>query len=180
MKTKDMIICAVFAAIMCVCSVISIPIGPVPVSLGTFGVMITAAILGWKRGTISVIVFILIGAIGLPVFSGFRGGFQVILGPTGGYITSYIFMALIIGALTKNLAENKFAAMGQIALSCILGFIVCYFFGTLQFMFVQKITLTESLAMCVLPFIPFDIAKSVITGYAAYMVRKSLARVGLL
>ena len=84
MKTKTIAVCAIFAAIMCVFSVITVPIGPVPVTLGFFGVMITSVILGARRGAVSVAVFILMGAVGLPVFSGFKGGFEVLLGPTGG------------------------------------------------------------------------------------------------
>ena len=106
MKVKTMVICAIFAAILCVFSVLTIPIGPVPISMGILGVMLTAIILGPKKGTIAVIVYILLGAVGLPIFSGFKGGFQVLLGPTGGYIWSYIIVALFIGFLTINKKTN--------------------------------------------------------------------------
>lgn len=178
MKTKDMVLCAVFAAVLCVLAVITIPIGPVPITLGTLGVMLTASILGAKKGTVSVLVYILLGAIGLPVFSGFHGGFQVIAGPTGGYITAYIFMALFIGIFTKKLPTNKLLAMGKIALFCFIGVIICYFLGTLQFMFVQNTGFVKSLGICVFPFIPFDAAKAVVAGYLAYVLRKALAKIG--
>ena len=86
MKTKTIVICAIFAALMCVFSVITVPTGIIPVTLGTLGIMLTAVILGSKKGAVSVAVFILLGIVGLPVFSGFKGGIQVIFGPTGGYI----------------------------------------------------------------------------------------------
>ncbi len=180
MKTKSIILCAIFAAFLCIFSVITIPIGIVPITLGTFGIMLASAILGWREGTISVIVFILIGAVGIPVFSGFKGGVSVIAGPTGGYIWSYIIMALITGALTRKLAKKPVLAMIQIALACIAGVAVCYFFGTLQFVFVQNTTFAAALGMCVIPFIPFDILKAVVAGYIAYTVRMRLSKAGLL
>lgn len=179
MKTKNLALCAVFAAIMAVLAVVTIPIGPVPVTLGVLGVMLTAVIIGPKKGTVSVLVYILIGAIGLPVFSGFKGGFGVLLGPTGGYIWSYILMALLIGALTVKLPENSKLAMLKIFAACILGVVVCYAAGTAQFMAVQKTTLAESLAMCVIPFIPFDVAKAVITAIGGFKLSRTLKKAGL-
>ncbi len=181
MKTKSMILCAVFAAILCVFSVITIPIGPVPITLGTFGVMITAVILGPKKGFVSVLVFILLGAVGLPVFSGFKGGFQVLAGVTGGYLWSYIFMALIIGAISAKLPQNNLLGAVKIFLSCVLGIIVCYTLGTVQFMLIKKGgSLYSALAVCVIPFIPFDLAKALIASYAGMTVRKTLAKAKIL
>ncbi len=174
MKTRDMVLCAVFAAVLCVCAVITIPIGPVPITLGTLGVMLAASALGAKKGTIAVIVYILLGAVGLPVFSGFKGGLQVIAGPTGGYITAYILTSLFIGIFTKKPEGKKLLAMGRTALCCFIGVIICYFFGTLQFMLVQKTGFAESLGLCVLPFIPFDALKAVLAGYLSYPLRRAL------
>lgn len=180
MKTKNMVICAVFAAILCVLAVITIPIGPVPITFGVLGVLLTAVILGPKKGAIAVLVYILLGAVGLPVFSGFKGGFQVLLGPTGGYIWSYIIVALFVGAFTKNLPDNKWLAMLKIFVVCIIGVAICYAMGTVQFMAVQKTDLSKALALCVLPFIPFDAAKSLITAFLGYTVSGILKKAGFL
>ncbi|MGN0150014.1 MAG: biotin transporter BioY [Clostridia bacterium] len=180
MNTKSMVLCAIFSAIICVFSVMTIPIGAVPITLGTFGIMLTAVILGAKKGALSTAVFILLGAIGLPVFSGFKGGFHVLLGPTGGYIWSYIPMTLIIGLIIKKLPEKKFAAMAKIFISCLIGIAVCYAAGTAQFMAVQQVDLIKALTACVLPFIAFDIIKALIATYAGYLVSSALKKSGYL
>lgn len=180
MKTKTMVICAIFAAILCVCSVITIPIGPVPITLGLFGIMLAAVILGWKKGAISVLVFILLGAVGLPVFSGFKGGFQVLVGPTGGYIWSYILVALFIGFFAAKEYVNKWLTMLRIFIVCVIGIAICYTLGTVQFMAVQQMGLTKALSLCVLPFIPFDIIKAAVAAYVGYEVRRALKKANLL
>ena len=180
MKTKTMVTCAVFAAILCICSVITIPIGPVPITLGLFGIMAAAVILGWKRGTVSVLVFILLGAVGLPVFSGFKGGVSVLLGPTGGYIWSYILVALFIGFFAAGERSNKWLTILRIFIVCLIGIVICYTLGTAQFMLVRGMDLKQSLALCVLPFIPFDIAKAAVASYAGYEVRHALQRARLM
>lgn len=180
MKTKTMVLCAVFAAILCVFSVISIPIGPVPVSLGVLGVMLAAVILGPKRGALSVLVFILLGCIGLPVFTGFRGGFQVLAGVTGGYIWAYIPMAVIIGLFTLNPPENKWLAMLKIFAGCIVGIVILYALGTIQFMLVKQADLKTALTLCVIPFIPFELGKSVVAVYGGFHVSKALKAAGFL
>lgn len=177
MKTKTMVLCAIFAAIMCVFCVMTIPIGPVPVSMATFAVTLTAIILGAKKGTISIIVYILIGAVGLPVFSGFKGGFQVLLGPTGGYIWSYILMTLFIGTFTSKPASNKIITLIKTFVVSLIGILViCYGVGTIQFMIVQKTGLAQALTLCVIPFIPFDIIKAAAASYLGYIIQKALKK----
>lgn len=176
MKTKTIVLCAIFAAVMCVFSVITIPTGIVPITMGFFGIMLTAVILGMKKGVISVVVFILLGAVGLPVFSGFKGGVQVLFGPTGGYIWGYIPMTAIIGLLASKLPENKWRAVLKMFLSCIAGIVICYALGTVQFMAVQEMGLVKSLAACVIPFIPFDLAKAALASYVGYTARNALGR----
>lgn len=159
MQVIDMVLCSIFAAVMCIFSMITIPIGVVSVTLAVFGVMLTTLTLGTKRAVVSIALFILIGAIGLPVFSGFKGGISVLFGPTGGYITSYIFMALTVGLLTKKLPTNKTAAFFIKTLACLAGLTVCYILGTAQFMLLQSVSISQAVWLCVIPFIPFDIVK---------------------
>ncbi|MCI8405354.1 MAG: biotin transporter BioY [Clostridia bacterium] len=177
MKTKTMVICAVFAAVMCVFCVMTIPIGPVPISMATFIVTLTAIILGPKKGTVSVLIYILLGAVGLPVFSGFKGGIQILFGPTGGYIWSYIFMTLFIGALTQKYGTNKIITLIRIFIISLIGIIIiCYGIGTIQFMAVQKVDFAKAFAACAAPFIVFDIIKAAVASYLGYVVRKALIK----
>ncbi len=179
MKTRDLIECAIFAAIICVFSVMTIPTGIIPVTMGTFGIMLTAVVLGWKKGTIAVLVFILLGAVGLPVFSGFKGGIGVLAGPTGGYITGYIVMTLVSGALAARLPQKRAAQMGKVFAVLALGMVLCYTLGTIQFMFVAKKSLAASLALCVTPFIPFDLIKCALAAFIGVSVRNILIKAKL-
>ena len=128
-KTYDIVYIGVFAVIMAICSWISIPT-TVPFTLQTFGVFIAVGVLGGKRGSLAVLVFIILGAIGVPVFSGMTGGVGILLGSTGGYIIGFLFSALVMWAMEKLPVKNAFTQI----LSMILGLVVCYAFGTVWFM----------------------------------------------
>jgi len=163
-SVKDMALCALFAAFCCVCSILTLPIGVVPVSLATFGVMATTMILGEKRAIISVALFIILGVVGLPVFAGMQGGLGVITGPTGGYIYSYILMVPIVGLASKCL--NKTVSSGMFTmLGCLAAMFVNYLVGTIHFMLVADLeskSFISILLTCVLPFIIGDIIKSIL------------------
>ncbi len=163
---KDTLLCAIFAAVCCVCSIITVPIGTIPVTLGTFGIMVTALMLDFKKGEISTAVFVMLGAVGLPVFSGMNGGFGVLAGPTGGYIYSYLLMVPLISLFAKKL-KKSFKKIALAFLGCLLAIAVCYFIGTIHFMIVMSATgsdinIFKAISLCVLPFIPFDIIKAVV------------------
>ena len=148
-SVKDMAFVAMFAALIAICSMISIPVGEVPVTLQTFGVCLSAAMLGRRRGTLSVLIYILLGAVGLPVFSGMRGGFGVLAGPTGGYIVGFLLTALIIGT-----AADRWGCRAlPLTLATALGVLTCYAAGTAWFMVVTGMRLGESLLLCVVPFL---------------------------
>lgn len=172
LTVQDMVLIAVFAALIAVCSFIQISFGPVPFTLQTFGVFVAAGILGLKRGTISVIVYVLLGLIGIPVFAG-AGGPSVIAGPTGGYITGFIFTAIIIGIGTKLIkSSNTWINIGITVLFMILGDAVCFVIGTIQFMFVTKSTLSVSLGYCVIPFIIPDLVKIIVATIIVNRMKK--------
>lgn len=159
MKTIDMVYVAMFAVLMAICSWISIPM-TIPFTLQTFGVFLAVGVLGGKRGSLSILIFILLGAIGLPVFAGFSGGVGVLLGSTGGYIIGFIFSALLMW-LIEFLFGRKLLVLG---ISMVLGLIVCYAFGTAWFMVVYSrasgaIGLVTALGWCVFPYIIPDIVK---------------------
>ncbi len=167
MKTRDMVLVGVFAAIICIFSPFSVPVGPIPISLASFAVYIAAAVLGAKRGTMAVCIYVLIGAFGLPVFSGFTGGFARVAGVTGGYIIGYIFCAFAAGIIIDKFKSEKFVY--PLALS--IGTIVLYVFGTAWFMANTGNGLMESLMMCVIPFLIGDAVKIVAASAIAYKLK---------
>ena len=147
------------AALIAICAWITIPIGPVPFTMQTFAVITIAGLLGWKRGVASVFVYIALGALGAPVFSGFGGGIGVLAGVTGGYIVGFIFTALIVG-----LVADRFKGILPLALSMLGGILCCYAFGTIWFMIVYTrstgaIGLVSILSKCVFPYILPDLIK---------------------
>lgn len=162
-NTKMMIMAAIFAAVTAVCSQIQIPLAPVPVNLSTFAVFLTAGLLGSRYGTLSMLVYVLLGAVGAPVFAGFTGGFGIITGPTGGYIIGYIFAALVTGLVIEKTApkSNPMAAPSilMLILAMVLGLGVCYLLGTIWFIHLTGWTLGKSLMTCVVIFLPGDALK---------------------
>ena len=174
LTTKELTQSAIFTALICVMSIITIPIGIVPVTLSLLGVMLAAVILGTKKGVVSVLIYILCGLIGLPVFSGFKGGIQVIVGPTGGYIYSYLLTALIIGVVSDKLKPNGIMAYVITFFSCCFGILFCYLFGTLHFAAVTDVSLSDAFFKCVAIFIPFDIIKAVVASFVGNIVKKRL------
>ncbi len=158
-RTYDMTYIGIFAVVIAVCSWISIP-AAVPFTLQTFAVFLAVILLGGKRGTMSVLVYILLGATGIPVFAGFRGGIGALLDHTGGYIIGFLASALIMWA-AERLAGRKPLVQ---AVSMFLGLAACYAVGTAWFMLVYSrdtgaVGLMTVLGWCVIPFIIPDVVK---------------------
>lgn len=158
-KTYDMVYIAICAVLMAVCSWISIP-AAVPFTLQTFGVFMAVSMLGGKRGTLAIALYIILGAVGIPVFSGFKGGIGALLGTTGGYIAGFLFSALIMWAFEKIPGKRNIILL----ISMVLGLIACYAFGTVWFMVVyakggEAAGLATVLGWCVIPFIIPDLVK---------------------
>ena len=163
-RTRDIILVGVFAALIAVCSWISIP-GPVPFTLQTF---LAVALLGGKRGILCVLVYLLLGLIGVPVFAGFGAGPGKLLGLTGGYLLGFLPCAGVMwameGVVNGKAAKNRIVRALLLALSMLAGLLVCYAFGTAWFVQVYAktkgaITVAGALSMCVFPFLPFDLLK---------------------
>lgn len=170
-KITDMVYIGLSAAIIAVCSWISIPL-TVPITLQTMGVVLISGLFGAKRGTLSTLLYILIGAIGVPVFSGFKSGFGVLLGSTGGYIIGFIFTALIVGIVSDK--TNKLWAL---ILSMVVGILVCYAFGTAWFAVVYEKTnepasLATILGWCVIPFLIPDAIKIALAAVLTNRLKK--------
>lgn len=162
MKTLDMVYIALFACLMAICAWISIP-GQIPFTLQTMGVFLAVGLLGGKRGTVAVLVYILMGAVGLPVFSGFAGGLGKLLGMTGGYIVGFLVSALLMWAMEALFGRKEWVLI----VSMVVGLLVCYAFGTAWFMILYTsskgaITLGAVLGMCVIPYIIPDALKIVV------------------
>lgn len=176
--TKKLVSCALCAAIIGVLAPISIPIEPVPISLATFAVLFSAFFMGGKWGTAAVGIYLLLGAVGVPVFAGFTGGFEKIVGPTGGYLVGYLPLALISGGLyalwgKKQTGVKRFLLM---MLAAVLGTAVLYALGTAWFCHVMKRTVWEALALCVIPFLPGDLIKAAAAALLAPTVAKAVER----
>jgi biotin transport system substrate-specific component len=177
LRISDLTLMALFTAVMAVCSWISIP-AAVPFTLQTFAVFLTAGLLGGKRGTLTVLVYILLGAIGLPVFSGFTGGLGHLLGPTGGYIIGFIFSALVMWLAEKMSGKS----MTVLAVSMAAGLIVCYAFGTAWFIGVYtrttgEVGLMTALGWCVFPYIIPDAIKITVALILSRRLRPVLASI---
>lgn len=159
LSVRDMALCAMFAALMAVCAWISIPVLEIAFTLQTFAVFAALGILGGKRGTISVAVYLLLGLVGLPVFAGFRGT-EALVGVTGGYIVGFLASALVYWFLTARLGEAPWVKL----LGMVIGLVVCYAFGSMWFYFFYlnkgtPMALSVILAKCVIPYIIPDALK---------------------
>ena len=172
MKTRDMTIVAVMAALICVAGPLSISIGPIPLSLASFAVYLAGAVLGAKRGTLAVAIYLLLGLVGLPVFSGFQGGVQKLIGVTGGYLVGYLPCAMITGLAVKP-DSSESGATWRLSAFMALGTAVLYLIGTAWFMIQTKNSLAASMGMCVVPFLPGDAAKIVAATLIAKPVRRA-------
>ena len=129
MKVRNMVECALFAALMTICAWISLPIGGVPVTLQTFGLYLTLLVLGGKWGSISIGIYLCLGFLGLPVFSGFQGGAGVLLGPTGGFLFGFMLTALLYWLIVSLLGRSWFIKL----ISLIFTTFISYFIGFLWF-----------------------------------------------
>lgn len=163
---------AIFAVLMAICSWISIPMA-VPFTLQTFGVFMAVGVLGGKRGSLAVLIYILLGAIGVPVFAGFSGGIGVILNTTGGYIVGFLFSALVMWGMEALLGRKPVVQI----ISMVVGLIVCYALGTAWFMVVYArntgaVGLGTVLGWCVIPFIIPDLVKIALAFVLSRKIRK--------
>ncbi len=158
-QTYDITYIALFAVFMAICSWISIPTA-VPFTMQTFGVFLAVNVLGGKRGTLAILVFILLGVVGLPVFSGFTGGIGVLLNTTGGYIIGFLAASLIMWAAESWIGKSPATQI----ISMVLGLFICYAFGSAWFLIVYARTsgavgLMTVLGWCVFPFVIPDLMK---------------------
>ena len=175
MRTKDLTLIAVMAALICVAVPLSIAVGPIPISLCSFAVYLAGTVLGWKRGSLAVLIYLLIGLTGVPVFSGFSGGVQKLAGVTGGYLVGYIPCAMIAGLAVRD-GQTRPEKPWLLPAALSAGTAVLYVIGTAWFMIQTKNPLGGALSMCVLPFLPGDAAKIVAATLITWPVRAAIHR----
>ena len=186
---RDLVLIGVFAALLAVFSWISIPT-VIPFTLQTFGVFLALTLLGGKRGTLAILVYLLLGAVGLPVFSGFTGGFGRILGTTGGYMVGFLAIGILYILFEKLSAGERFRGKtGSCsrrtarrtlweAITLILGLFICYAIGTAWFLFIYTgqngaVSLGTVLGWCVFPFILPDLVKLALALAVGRRIRRS-------
>lgn len=170
MKVRNMVLCAMFGALLTVCAWIAVPIGDAMVTMQTFGVFMTLGVLGGKRGAAAILVYLLLGAVGLPVFSGFRGGLGALLGATGGYIVGFLACAMVYWLVTALLPKGSLLGM-------VLGLGACYAFGTAWFyaLYVRgggSIGLGAVLLKCVVPYLLPDGIKLMLAAVLSQRIRR--------
>lgn len=172
-SVRDLTRVALMTAILAVCGWITIPLPEpmVPFTLQTFGVFLCLLILGGRDGTLAIAAYLLLGAVGAPVFSSFRGGLGVLLGSTGGYLTGFLAMGLLYWALT---ARGEGGAKRKL-LACVLGLLLCYAFGTAWFVAVylqggKAVSVLSALLLCVVPYLLPDLLKLTLAAVIAKRV----------
>ncbi len=173
---KDITQVSIITALLCILAPMSIPIGPVPVSLTSFVIYLSLYMLGMKKGTLSILIYLLIGAVGLPVFSGYTGGLAKLTGATGGYLVGFIFIALIGGYVIDHWPDQYWLHF----LAYVLSTAICYALGTIWFVYLMQCTLAYALSVCVTPFILVDLCKMVVGILVGSRVRKRLAKASIL
>lgn len=162
MSTLELTYVSMFVVLMAICSWISIPLA-IPFTLQTLAVFLILGLLGGKLGTMAIVTYIILGSIGIPVFAGFTGGIGILFATTGGYIFGFILTALSYWLITKLFGTKTWI----MAISMVIGLILCYAFGTVWFMQIYArnlgpIGLTTALAWCVIPFIIPDVIKIIL------------------
>ncbi len=176
-KTKALTLTALMAAIICILGPIAIPIpfSPVPISLTMVGIYLAVYALGMWHALAATALYLLLGLVGLPVFSGYAGGAAKLFGPTGGYLIGFLFTALISGFFIDRWWQNRLIS----TLGMVLGIAAAYVFGTAWLAYVNAMTFAQALAAGVLPYIGFDLVKIVLLAVVGKQLRQRLNQANL-
>lgn len=174
LETKDMTLIGLMAALMCILGPITItlPFTPIPISFTNLAIYFAVMVAGWKKGTISYLVYLLIGAVGLPVFSAFSGGLAKVAGPTGGYLIGFIFLSVIGGWFVEKYDGNP----GMCVIGMVLGTAVTYMFGTAWLCRQMHLTFVQGLYAGVIPYLPGDALKIFIAVVVGSQVRRAVRK----
>ncbi len=170
-NTKDLVFTGMFTAIICILAQISIPTQPIPFTFALLAIFLTGALLSPRYAFLAVLAYLLLGAFGVPVFAGMKGGLQQLTGYTGGYLAAYPIMALVTSLFYKYCKKYKIPAL---AIGMLLSLIICYLIGTLWFTSLTEYTFFASLTMCVFPFLLFDLIKIALAISFSTVIRKTV------
>jgi len=175
LSTRHLVLIALMTAITCIFAPLSIPIpvSPVPISLTNLVLLISIYILGWKYATFSFLIYLLLGSVGLPVFSGFSGGLGKLAGPTGGYLIGFIFMTMIAGLFVDYFPNNRIL----IVIGMILATAVAYAFGTAWLAFQLDQSFIAALSIGVIPYLPGDTIKIIISIMIGPLLKSRLRNI---
>lgn len=175
MQTKEVTLIGLMTAVICILGPLSIPLpfSVVPISFANLAICFTVYILGWKNGTISCLIYLILGLAGVPVFAGFSGGFDKFAGPTGGYLVGFIFLALISGLFIEKFKGKIYMH----AIGMFFGMAVTYLLGTVWLSWQLGLTFWQGLLMGVIPYIPGDIFKIVAALMLGPKLRKNVERI---
>ena len=173
MRVKNLALCAFFAALSAALSQLAIPIGPVPVTMTHVSVFLAAGLLGFKLGTLSQAVYVLMGVAGLPVFSRLSGGLGVILGPTGGFIFGYVCCAALSGYLIDRYSQK----LKMLPVFLCAGMAITYIPGAIWYMHVTGTGAAVAIGACVAPFLPGDILKIILCTILIRRLRPVILRI---
>lgn len=165
---KRDIYAALFAALMAVFTQLVIPIQPVPITLGTMAVMMAGAVLGKHYGALSMVIYVLLGAAGLPVFAMARAGLSVLAGPGGGFILGYIATAFVVGLVTEKCGHS----FKMLVFAMILGCVTVYVCGLAWFIALTGTGLWSAMTLCMFPFLPGDAVKVLLGAFLVNRYRK--------
>lgn len=171
----------VFAALISICSFITIP-APVPFTLQVFGIFCALGILGGRKGTVSILIYILLGAVGVPVFAGFKSGLGALMGPTGGYILGFLCSGLVYWFITAAFKKRFDGKLWLLILAMLAALAVLYVFGTAWFVVIYSktksvIKISKALSICVFPFIPWDLLKIIAAASLSKIVNERVKKI---
>jgi biotin transport system substrate-specific component len=171
MSIKGIVYASLFGALTAAGAFIVIPLPPVPLTAQTFFLNVSAALLGGPLGAVSQFIYVMLGVVGIPVFSGGKAGIGVLFGPTGGYLLGFILAAFVIGKIT---AAKKDAGIFWYILAMLVGMVIVYSLGVLQLALVAKISWKKALAVGVIPFLPGDIIKILLAAIISSRLKKRI------
>ena len=172
LAAREIAYVALGVALVSVSAWISVPLGSIPFTLQTLAVALLGALFGVRRSLAVIAVYILMGLIGIPVFSGFRAGAAALLGATGGYIFGFFFLALVPALFKLLPVKNKWRRAGMLYGAMALGMAVCYLFGTVWFVLVYECSVGYALTLCVLPYLVPDFIKFIVATLLAVRLEK--------
>ncbi len=177
LHTQNLTSIALMTALLCIVSPFALPTGfsPIPVTLGTLAIYLCLFALGLKKGVLAVLLYLILGLIGLPVFAGFSGGIGKLFSPTGGFLVGYLFLAFIAGLFINKRKSKWYLYL----FGMILGTVVCYLSGTLWMAYQMQIPYLTALSLGVLPYLPADLLKMILALLLGLPLRKALTSASL-